>query len=103
MIDILPQTEDLYPAIHEINVLAFSSENEAKLVEAWRKSPLFDVQLSLVAVRKGKGVDHILFSPISVQTDKSPGPSSCAHSSSSGIPEAGAGLAPSCPLPFRDV
>lgn len=70
MIDILPETEDHYSAIHEINVLAFSRENEARLVENLRKSPLFDVQLSFVAVRKSKAIGHILFSPITIQREK---------------------------------
>ncbi len=74
MIDILRETEKFYPAIREINLLAFGRENEARLVENLRKSPLFDVQLSLVAVRNGRAMGHILFSPISVQRDNGPLP-----------------------------
>ena len=68
MINILPETEEFYPAIHEINVLAFGQENEARLVENLRKSRSFDFQLSLVAVKEGRVVGHILFSPITISS-----------------------------------
>ena len=42
MIDIFPETKELYSAIHEINVLAFGQENEARLVDNLRKSCSFD-------------------------------------------------------------
>jgi len=67
---ILPEREELHSAIHEINVLAFGQENEARLVENLRKSHSFNAQLSLTAVEEGRVVGHILFSPITIETKK---------------------------------
>ncbi|MBD2667224.1 N-acetyltransferase [Richelia sinica FACHB-800] len=53
-----------YLDISEINTLAFSSPNEAKLVELIRKSDRYLSELSLVAERDGKVVGHILYSYI---------------------------------------
>jgi predicted N-acetyltransferase YhbS len=68
MIDIFSETEEFYSVIHEINVLAFGQENEARLVENLRKSRSFDFQLSLVAVKEGRVVGHILFSPVTISS-----------------------------------
>ena len=68
MIDIIPETEKFYPEIHEINSLAFGQENEARLVENVRKSRSFNPQLSLVAIKEGRVVGHILFSPITISS-----------------------------------
>jgi putative acetyltransferase len=62
--------EELHSAIHEINVLAFGQEREARLVENLRKCRSFNAQLSLDAVEEGRVVGHILFSPITIQTRK---------------------------------
>ncbi len=70
MVLILPEKEQLHSAIHEINVLAFGGENEARLVENLRKSCSFNAQLSLVAVEEGRVVGHILFSPITIESKK---------------------------------
>ena len=70
MINILPEIEELYSAIHEINVLAFGQDNEARLVENLRKSCSFNAQFSLVAVKKGRVAGHILFSSITIKTEK---------------------------------
>lgn len=48
--------------IHEVNALAFGRAAEAALVEALRRSGA--VTLSLVAVRNGRIVGHILYSPV---------------------------------------
>jgi putative acetyltransferase len=70
MINILNETEEFYPAIHEINLLAFGQENEARLVENLRKSHSFDFQLSLAAIKEGRVFGHILFSPITIRTER---------------------------------
>jgi putative acetyltransferase len=70
MINILPETREVYTIIHEINVLAFGRENEAWLVDNLRKSRSFHRQLSLVAIKKGRVVGHILFSPIVIKTER---------------------------------
>ncbi|OUL28041.1 GNAT family N-acetyltransferase [Nostoc sp. T09] len=55
-----------YPAIAEVNVLAFGQENEAKLVEEIRHSNRYIPELSLVAEVEGLVVGHILFSYINL-------------------------------------
>jgi putative acetyltransferase len=56
-----------YAGIHEVNRLAFGRENEARLVEALRKSEGFIPELSLVALKEdGAVIGHILFDPITV-------------------------------------
>ena len=68
MIKIQPEKGEYDTAIHEINVLGFGLENEARLVENLRKSPDFIPELSLVAVKDKMVVGHILFSRIAIQT-----------------------------------
>ncbi|WP_392531529.1 GNAT family N-acetyltransferase [Nostoc sp. C117] len=53
-----------YPAIAEVNTLAFGQENEAKLVEVIRPCDGYIPELSLVAEIEGVVVGHILFSYI---------------------------------------
>ena len=53
-----------YTGIKNVNDLAFSQTNEGILVEKLRVNPDFVEQLSLVAVRGGEIVGHILFPPI---------------------------------------
>ena len=58
-----------YDAIDLVNREAFGQEAEARLVRAIRRSPDFNPSLSLVAIRRGNIVGHILFSPIHIETD----------------------------------
>ena len=53
-----------YDAIGQINDLAFTQENEGRLVEELRKNPAFIPELSLVAFMEDEPVGHILFFPI---------------------------------------
>jgi len=68
MIAIQPEREKDYTAIHEINVLAFGRENEARLVNKIREALDFIPELSLVAIKNGRVVGHILFSRITIQS-----------------------------------
>ena len=53
-----------YPAIADVNILAFGQKNEAQLVEKIRHSDRYIAELSLVAEIGGVVVGHILFSYI---------------------------------------
>ena len=68
MVTVHPEGTKDYAAIHEINKLAFGGEEEVLLVQRLRKSPSFIPELSLVAVKSGRAVGHILFSPIIIET-----------------------------------
>jgi putative acetyltransferase len=68
MLTVRPEKRVDYPAIHKVNLLAFKREVEARLVEAIRRSADFVPELSLVAVKDGQVVGHILFSHIAVET-----------------------------------
>jgi putative acetyltransferase len=61
---IRPETPQDYLAIAEVNTLAFGQENEAKLIEAIRRSDSYISELSLVAEIDNFVVGHILFSYI---------------------------------------
>jgi len=68
MIAIRPEREGDYIVIHEINVLVSGRENEARLVKKIRERRGFIPELSLVAIKKGEVVGHILFSRITIQS-----------------------------------
>jgi putative acetyltransferase len=53
-----------YPAIAEVNILAFGQENEAKLIAEIRDSDRYIPELSLVAEVENLIIGHILFSYI---------------------------------------
>ena len=69
MIDIRPEEPPDIPAIGEVHRSAFGGDTEAKIVEAVRASPGFIRDLSLVALKDGCVVGHILLSPIHIQTE----------------------------------
>jgi len=66
---IRPETPANYPAIAEVNDLAFGQPGEGKLVENLRRNPKFVPELSLVAEASGKVVGHILFFPIKIKSE----------------------------------
>jgi len=70
MITIRPETIHDHSAIHEVNLLAFGTEDEAHLVENLRQSDDFIPELSLVAIDNGVVIGHILFSAISIETQQ---------------------------------
>ena len=58
-----------YPAVFAIHRRAFGRDNEAELVEALRRAA--DPQISLVAIREGRVVGHIFFSPVIIEGEGS--------------------------------
>lgn len=58
-------TED-YPAVRQVNELAFGRSAEALLVDKLRA--VANPQISLVAVRDGQVVGHVFFSPVSIES-----------------------------------
>ena len=65
MTKIRPETTEDIDAIHAVNVVAFETPAEAKLVDALRDAGV-DPFLSLIAEFEGRVVGHILFSPVQV-------------------------------------
>ncbi len=65
---IRPETPSDYPAITEVNDLAFGQPAEGKLVEDLRKNPKFVTELSFVAETNEEIVGHILFFPIVIRS-----------------------------------
>lgn len=69
MVTIRPEKPEDYQRIFEINKKAFKGEVEARLVGKLRNTGGFVPGLSLVAVKDGNVVGHILFSIIRIKTD----------------------------------
>ncbi|NUN99002.1 MAG: N-acetyltransferase [Saprospiraceae bacterium] len=67
---IRPEQPSDIPAIHEVNHLAFGQAEEAVLVDNLRNSDAFIPGLSLVAVKEGQIVGHILFTKIKIKDDQ---------------------------------
>ena len=67
---IRPETDADYELITNVINLAFKQTNEGILVEKLRETSCFVSQLSLVALVKGKIVGHVLFYPITINTEK---------------------------------
>jgi putative acetyltransferase len=63
------KTED-FERISEVNLEAFESETESRLIAAIRGSEYFIPELSLVAEIDGQIVGHILFSEISIHSSE---------------------------------
>ncbi len=68
MIEIRPEQPTEHAAVAQVNRAAFGQENEGRLVAALRRAEGFDPSLSMVAVREGQVVGHILFSAIHIET-----------------------------------
>ena len=66
---IRPEKPQDYEAIRRVNLLAFGQEDEARLVEALRRSDAFIPGLSLVAEEEGRIVGHILFTRIHIKSE----------------------------------
>ncbi len=64
---IRPEGREDQAAIHQVIHDAFGQENEARLVDALRRSPAFIPELSLVAAEEGRVLGHILFTRIVVK------------------------------------
>jgi putative acetyltransferase len=64
---IRPETKADYETIRKVNKKAFKGKNESKLVDAVREEDGFIPELSLVAVKDGAVVGHILFSPVVIK------------------------------------
>src|SRR5678816_2073918 len=65
MIEIRDAAPQDFPAIHNLNVLAFGNTAEALLVDRLRAAN--KAVISRVAILDGRVVGHILFSPITVE------------------------------------
>jgi putative acetyltransferase len=73
MIDIFirKETPHDYKEIKEVNNLSFNQKQEGELVDSLRKRPEFVTELSLVSIHKNKIIGHILFFPVTINSDTS--------------------------------
>jgi putative acetyltransferase len=62
---IRPETSDDFAAVFAVNAAAFGQPAEAELVQRLR--PVAAPAVSLVAVRAGRVVGHIFFSPVTIR------------------------------------
>jgi putative acetyltransferase len=60
------------PAVAEVNRLAFGREDEARLVDDLRSGT--HACISLVARREAKIIDHVMFTALSVETERGRSP-----------------------------
>lgn len=70
MIAIRQERKEDFAAIWDVHLLAFGREDHAQRVSTLRRSPYFTSALSLVEVRDGRVVGHILFIRITIVTKK---------------------------------
>ncbi len=68
MVIVRAETAKDFDSVFRVNRLAFGRDNEARLVEAVRKTEFFIPELSLVAVIDEEVAGHILISMIAVET-----------------------------------
>ena len=68
MIVIRRERPEEISAVHRVNEQAFGQRAEADLVDALRQSD--ELLISLVAIEDEQIVGHILFSPVTVQSDR---------------------------------
>ncbi len=68
MVQIRAEEPDDVAAVHAVNVAAFESDAEARLVDALRAANA--LTLSLVAEHGGEVVGHIAFSPVTVTSSE---------------------------------
>lgn len=68
VLTIRPEQPTDHQQVFRLHQLAFGRPNEAHLVEALRRSPVFIPELSLVAVAGHAVVGHILFTRIAVRS-----------------------------------
>ena len=67
VVTIRPEQPTDHEQVFQVNQLAFGQPDEARLVQALRRSPAFIPELSLVAVEDERVVGHILFTRIVVR------------------------------------
>lgn len=70
MLTIRPESASDFHAVAVVTTEAFGRPNEARLVEALRRSPAFVPELSLVAEDESGVVGHVLFTRISIEGPK---------------------------------
>jgi putative acetyltransferase len=67
VVEIRPEGPEDRKAVFDVNQAAFGQDDEARLVDALRRSPAYIPELSLVAVEDSRIVGHILFTRIKLR------------------------------------